>query len=259
MKALKRATTAALALAFIGCGGVAPPAGTVPGDPVDTYAYDTSLDTPSVADPGPASDDGATPDPGAPDPGPPDIGPSDPGTVVQQDIGTIDTQGEEDVPYVMGPITWIRILDDPENSTVQKCLPFNSPGADLDAVELWRDGALVGSATKVVGDLNKDVAQKGAPCQNDFQDVEAALGPPDATANTGSVSLNGGQILLQVAGGETIIPGDVIKVYEASAGTVGMPESYFVAVGDTGEVDGVWIALGESLVGDGEVTVVSLP
>ena len=142
---------------------------------------------------------------------------------------------------------------------MQKCLPFNSPGADLDAVELWRAGVLVGSATKVVGDLNKDVAQKGKTCTNDFQDIDAALGPPDATADTGSVSLNGGQILLQVADGETIVTGDVIKVFEASAGTVGMPESYFVALGDTGEVDGAWIPLGESLSGDGEVPVVSLP
>ena len=237
-----------------GCSGSGDPAGEV-GGPLDAGPIVVADTAPT--DPGPSSvqDTASTEDTAVPADAPatPDPGGSDSITVTEDPGPTGDLVGED--PPLNGPLTWIRITDDPENESLQVCLPFNSPGADIDAVELYRNGELLGYATEAVADLNKDVAQKGKPCDNDYGDGKLALGPPDAGTQTGSVSLGGGQIMLQLADGATIMAGDVIKVHEAGLQVVGVPERFFVAVGTTSQVGGPWIDQGVKLEGTGEVTV----
>lgn len=201
-----------------------------------------------ISDPGPAS-----PDPGPSvgdeeaDPGPPEV-------VEETDAGP-ETAGD-DIATPTGPNTWIRIQDDIENASVIECLPFDSPGADIDAVSVYRGEELVGWATKFVSDIDQDPHGMGAPCDNKFQDAEAALGEPDADLAGGAVSLNGGSIMLQVADGASIIPGDVITVYEVSGLAVGVPEAHLVSIGATGSANAAWIPVGDKLEGgEGSVTV----
>lgn len=220
----------------------------------DSGAADTG---PQATDTGPqdaatAADTTAAQDMGAPsdlsaagvdvpiiDAGPP----KDPGPTLTEDAGP------------QGPFTWIRITDDPTNKSLDSCLPTNTPGADIDAVALVRAGEIVGYATQVAADLNKDVNQKGEPCTNDYQDASEAEGEPDATFQTGSVSLNGGSIMLQVADGAQIMSGDVIRVFEVGAAAVGVPEKYSVAIGAAGNIGGSWLIIEKGLEGEDEALV----
>lgn len=216
-----------------------------------------------VADSTSAADVVAT-DPGAP---PADTGPDgvavdaeapDAGATVADTPDTVDAVKKDTISEDSGPtgsFTWVKIGDSLDNDSIKFCDPFKSPGADIDAVELYRDGKLIGSATKVVSDIDKDPLAKGEPCENTFQDANTAIGAPDATSKGGSVSLNAGSILLQLADGEPIMPQDEIVVYEVGAELIGIPEAYSVSIGESGAVGGEWIELAKKVEGKSTVVV----
>lgn len=177
-----------------------------------------------------------------PDTKPVDAGPPPDG--VAEDVGAVDGY------------FWVRITDNAQNSSVLVCLDvYASPGADIDAVALYRAGELLGYADTVKGMLNTDPHMTGNPCKNDYEDLDDALGEPDAEAEVGSVSLNGGYLLLRFEGAPEILEGDFISVFEAGTGSIGVPESYRVEIGPTDDVDGLWTPLGDLHVGDQDIEV----
>lgn len=117
--------------------------------------------------------------------------------------------------------------------TPSDCSATAQPGADIDAVGLYRNGVLV-----AVGRVQAPASSStflytpasGACNLNEHASPTTATGPRDATGNVGFFSLNGGTLELQFAGcgngatsieecdgkGEPVVPqsGDEIDVYE---------------------------------------------
>ncbi len=244
---MRRMVMAGLIGTWLGCGGksevVAPPsdAGTLIDAGVDA-GRDASgvLDVPDVlADVGPDLPPDLPPDV------PPDL-PPDPGPKPEL---YIEDSG------VQGPFLWVRLLDDPNNESVKTCNTFNNPGADIDAVELIRGGTTLGFATEVVSAIDADPWKYGKICDNKTGDEQTALGKPDATPLAGSVSLNGGALLVSFGTGVALQSGDIIRVYEAAEDTGGIAESYRVYVGPSNDPAGGWKELGNGYTGLGTVPV----
>ncbi|MFT5434496.1 MAG: hypothetical protein ACI9OJ_005209 [Myxococcota bacterium] len=213
-------------------------------------------------------DAGRQEDAGPVDVGAQDVGPTDAGPVDAGPVDTVDAGTDVPVPDV-GPIDtvsedagtvdeffWVRITDNPENSSLAVCLDvFASPGADIDAVLLYRGGQLLGHATAITGMLDTDPNMTGAPCQNDFDDLKDAEGAPDAEEEAGFTSLNGGYLIFRFDGNPEIEKGDFISVVELGTANVGVPESYRVDIGQTGDADGIWVPIGGLHVGEQDIEV----
>jgi len=111
----------------------------------------------------------------------------------------------------------VAIVDSPDN-TLNTCNAGN-PGADIDAVELYRDGALHGWAHSVEA-IDNDMWGADWACDNDENlkdDPDEMLGLADGVANSedgfeGYFSLNGCTVYLLMS--EIMYNGDELVVYE---------------------------------------------
>jgi len=111
----------------------------------------------------------------------------------------------------------VMIIDSPDN-TVDTCNAGN-PGADIDAVEIYRDGSLEGWVHSVEA-MDTDIWGAGWPCDNDDNDKDDAAemeGPANGTANSddgfaGYFSLNGRTVYLLMS--ELMYNGDELVIYE---------------------------------------------
>ena len=106
----------------------------------------------------------------------------------------------------------VMIIDAEENTSGGKCNAGN-PGADIDAVEIWRDGELFGwvSSVEAIEEFFS------TPCdENDKDDPEEMLGPADGHCGDGIFSgyfaLNGRIAYLLMS--EIMENGDELVVYE---------------------------------------------
>jgi hypothetical protein len=103
-----------------------------------------------------------------------------------------------------------------------------APGADIDALEIVREGVVVGHAIRVVA-ASIGEGQHG----NRFPDPAAALGPPDHSAGTGGfVALGAHQHHLVLELSVPLRPGDRLRVHEIGASTGGRAEPVEVCFGD---------------------------
>jgi len=111
----------------------------------------------------------------------------------------------------------VMIIDSPDN-TVDTCNAGN-PGADIDAVELYRDGDVYGWANSVEA-LDTDIWGGAWPCDNadnDKDDPDEMLGQADGTASSdegfsGYFSLNGRTAYLLMS--DIMENGDELVIYE---------------------------------------------
>jgi len=122
-------------------------------------------------------------------------------------------------PYTLGALVtplqykWVRIKDDPANQSLVNC--YFNPGADIDSIELIRNGTGIGWATEVVA------TGLGTQCvKNTAADPAKVLGPMDELnywdPNNLFLSLNSGEVVVAFgdgAGGlQDIRSGDQIRV-----------------------------------------------
>jgi len=144
-----------------------------------------------------------------------DFGSNDEDTTAgEDDTFTQDLEGEGDT-YVAGlENDWeLVMIIDAEENTADTCNAGN-PGADIDAVEIYRDGALFGWVNSVEAVDQAFVT----PCDdNDKDDPDEMIGPADGTANSddgfaGYFSLNGRDVVLLMS--ELMENGDELVVYE---------------------------------------------
>ncbi len=108
--------------------------------------------------------------------------------------------------------TFVMVEDAADNPTLVDC--NTNPGADLDSICIYRADELVGCAAEVAYTPVDPV-----PCeQNDKDDPEQVLGPPDGIAGNGEFSgyfsLNGGFVIVGFEAGLEMLCGDVIEVVE---------------------------------------------
>ncbi len=136
------------------------------------------------------------------------------GTTVEEDTYTEeDEYTEEDTTGGGYENDWelVMIIDSPDN-TVDTCNAGN-PGADIDAVELYRDGDLYGWVNSVEAlEQTNDT-----PCdENDKDDPEEMLGQADGQAGDGVFegyfSLDGRSAYLLMS--EIMENGDELVIYE---------------------------------------------
>jgi len=127
---------------------------------------------------------------------------------------------------------WVLVQDSPDNSTLIEC--GIHPGADIDAVCIYRQDELVGCATDVAYE-----ATDPTPCaENGADNPEEVLGEPDGMAFSnefaGFFSLNGGWVVLAFDTGIEILCGDVIEVvgmYNPAADPADPMEMYKTSYG----------------------------
>ena len=111
----------------------------------------------------------------------------------------------------------VMIIDSPDN-TVDTCNAGN-PGADIDAVEIYRDGDLYGWANSVEA-LDTDIWGGAWPCDNadnDKDDPDEMLGQADGLASSddgfsGYFSLNGRTAYMLMS--DLMENGDELVIYE---------------------------------------------
>ncbi len=112
----------------------------------------------------------------------------------------------------------------------------NSNGADIDAVELQlSDLQQSVYLDTVIGDVPANAGQKLAvanppSCDNNFKNIQAAKGAPDATKlvptkDTQFVSLHGGWIAGEFTGQVYVAAGDTIVVHEVGSNMGGKDSS----------------------------------
>ena len=123
-----------------------------------------------------------------------------------------------------GPLLYVR-LDDKSNQT----LSTDYPGSDIDAIEIVRDGEVVGTANLVVDSHLLD----GAPGNtNKFKDLSQILGIANYDANNRKsyVALggNGGYVIVKMS--VPLQSGDTVRVCEIGSGTGGSAEPCTVAI-----------------------------
>jgi len=184
-----------------------------------------------------------------------------------------DEGGEPDVaePDVIivdgGDWELVMIIDSPDN-TADTCNAGN-PGADIDAVEIYRDGLIFGWADSVEA-MDTDIWGVDWPCDNidnDKDDPDEMLSQADGVASaeegfSGYFSLNGRTVYLLMS--EIMENGDELVIYEmfdadnpeATVETYRVYLGYYTGEGDmafvndaflewntgtvTGTVDGLW-------------------
>ena len=116
--------------------------------------------------------------------------------------GTSDLAGE--IVPVWDQYTWnlVKIMF----TTIKGCDPMG-PGAEIDAVEIVRDGAVIGYAAALVGvepPLDAPCPEQRSPVGLDGQ----TLGPPDGAAP----SLNGADLYLFLS--TPLLTGDLLVIHE---------------------------------------------
>jgi hypothetical protein len=124
-----------------------------------------------------------------------------------------------------GPLLYVR-LDDKSSQS----LSTDYPGSDIDAIEIVRNGKVVGTATAVVDSQLLD----GAPGNtNKFKDLKELLGIAnyDAENRDNYVALGGKGAYVIVKMSVPLQPGDTVRVHEIGAGTGGSAEPCSVAIG----------------------------
>ena len=151
---------------------------------------------------------------------------------------------------------WVMIDDDPDGTAFDpedKNCKAGNPGADIDAICLWRgDDKLACAATVEYAPLGDLVCEK-----NDKDDPNEVLGDPDGVAAdgvfTGYFSLNGGSIVVNFDNDEEILCGDTLHVVEMfnpdnPDSTI---EEYKVSIGVAAEgpwnIESSWVT-GEALI-----------
>lgn len=117
---------------------------------------------------------------------------------------------------------WVRIDDHADNATLTDCKP--NPGADIDAVCVYRDDSEIGCAIDARVQKNADGDPSPAPVceENTKDDILEALDIPDAYTPwdqpdepyTGYYSLNGRSIILSFDAGVEFLCGDEVGVFE---------------------------------------------
>jgi hypothetical protein len=148
----------------------------------------------------------------------------------------VDTTVEPDVRY-----QYVRIKDDPENITVNDCT--SNPGADIDAIELYRGAGTVDDLTDdhLIATADEVMAIDGENLcpENHKDDENTILGAadgivdPDAGTYSGYYSLNGREVTVMLSNDEDLTDGDILRVIEMynpdnPAATV---EKYSVLIG----------------------------
>jgi len=136
-------------------------------------------------------------------------------TAGEDDTYTAGDFVAEDDTYTAGlEEDWeLVMIIDAEENTADTCNAGN-PGADIDAVEIYRDGTLYGWVNSVEAVSQAFVT----PCDdNDKDDPEEMVGPSDGVANSddgfsGYFSLNGYDVVLLMS--ELMENGDELVVYE---------------------------------------------
>jgi len=123
-----------------------------------------------------------------------------------------------------GPFIYVR-LDDKSNQS----LNTDYPGSDIDAIEIIRDGKVVGTANLVVDSHLLDGA---AGNTNKFKDLNQILGLAnyDTQTRKNYVALggNGGYVIVKM--NVPLQPGDIVRVCEIGAGSGGSAEPCTVAI-----------------------------
>ena len=125
-----------------------------------------------------------------------------------------DEAGEDDT-FVGYENDWelVMIIDAEENTSGGECNAGN-PGADIDAVEFFRDGVKEGWVHSVEA-VEENFA---TPCdENDKDDPDEMVGPEDGVANSddgfsGYFSLNGRKVTLLMS--SIMENGDDLVIYE---------------------------------------------
>jgi hypothetical protein len=143
-------------------------------------------------------------------------------------IGSCSPLGDA---HISGSLPVLAIVDRAV-LTVTDCNATAQPGADIDAVGLYRAGSLIAVGRVGVAGASTVLytPASGACALNEHATSTTALGPRDAAGNVGFFSLNGGTLELQFAGcgngattieecdgkGAAVVPqsGDEIDVYE---------------------------------------------
>ncbi len=149
------------------------------------------------------------------------------------------------------PATWTAVLI--QDLWSGNCSSFNASGADITAAALYdQDGQLISYFTEVIGDIGT------ATCNNNYTSIASVAGDPDA--NNSYVALQGGWVL-GTFGGQPILPGFTVGVFEIGIGEGGTDEPYqvYLATGldcpDQPDPAGCVKLLTESTTGDDEVIV----
>lgn len=116
------------------------------------------------------------------------------------------------------PTTWTAVLI--QDLWSGDCSSFNASGADITAASLFGpDGALISHFTEVIGSLGTD------ECNNNYTSIDSVTGDPGS--NNSYVALQGGWVL-GTFGGQAILPGFTVAVYEFGSGQGGTDENYQV-------------------------------
>jgi len=146
-----------------------------------------------------------------------DFGSDDEGDATVDDDTYVDEDetGEDDTTDPGYEEDWelVMIIDAEENTSGGECNAGN-PGADIDAIEIYRDGDLFGWVSSVEA-IEQNFA---TPCDdNDKDDPEEMLGQSDGTANAddgfaGYFSLNGRIAYLLMS--EIMENDDELVIYE---------------------------------------------
>ena len=131
----------------------------------------------------------------------------------------------------------LLIEDERANHSLAMCGASNRPGFDLDAIQVT-PATQVASATGAAFTVLQCEDSLGTTCPNDHADAAAAVGVPDATADTGYVSLNGGAVFCTF--GTAMHPGDTIQIFESGQAT---PEQYRVRLCDEAGACGTGLTL----------------
>jgi len=124
-----------------------------------------------------------------------------------------------------GPLLYVRVDDKSKQS-----LRTDYPGSDIDAIEIVRNGKVVGTAHAVVDSRLLD----GAPGNtNKFKDLKQLLGVAnyDAENRENYVALGGEGAYVIVKMSVPLQVGDILRVHEIGAGTGGSAEPCSVAIG----------------------------
>jgi len=135
-----------------------------------------------------------------------------------------------------GPLRYVR-LDDESTRTLNT--PY--PGSDIDAIELLRDGVLVGTAQAVV---EAHILDGAAGNSNAFKDTSHVLGVADfdPAKRVNYLALGGKHAYVVVRMSSALEPGDTLKVHEIGASSGGSAEPCTVSIAR--DKDGPFTAIG---------------
>ena len=158
-----------------------------------------------------------------------------------------------------GAYRYIRVAEG-DNASIEECVVSDeTPGADVDAVGLFRNGEAVAYCADIEwfsgAGLDKPSCEGKDPSAAHHA---AAAGPPDACTRDFTVPecpvlesdkwiwLNGGEIVCDLGAGAAIMPGDMIVVYEVfNPSKPDSVESYFLSVAE--DEHGPWVDLGKGV------------